>query len=238
MEEEKMTPEKVKEHINNIIKNTYAVLKDVYENQKEGYNRHPEGKNSRIIFPHYSKTYRNKETRLSEQELRFIFVEQFNLYCKDKLDWFYSVETPTEEKYVFSEDGKELKNPRKANAGVDKGQSAMFDLAIHNKKLERIALIEFKALNPDEVCFTKDFLKLKVEGSEEVPTFFVMYVKSYKNSSTRPRYKYDTICSLSKKINTEDRDESTNSFYCYVLEPQKGQKERIDELIISEKDIN
>lgn len=205
----------MKEHIEIIINNTFATLKDVYENQKEGYIYNPNSISSRLIFPQYSnsKKYRNGETRLSEQELRFIFVEQFNKYLdkynKDKpeserLNWFYSVETPTEYKYIFTEDGEKSKKPRKANKD-EKGQSAMVDFAIHSgNKFERLALVEFKALNPETLCFTKDFAKLEAESVEN--TYFVMYVKSHN---------VRTIESLKCKVSTNI---GKTKFYCYDLE--------------------
>ena len=163
--------------INDVVSKTFEVLKLVYNTQKEG----KEGINtsssstpaSRLVFPHYSTIYRNGETRISEQELRFAFVEQFNIYCKSKeLKLYYSVETPTELKYSF----KDKNNPR---PDVN-GQSAMVDLAIHNEHLERIALIEFKALNPDEFCYKKDFCKLTAEweNNNQLTTFFIMVLKS------------------------------------------------------------
>ena len=191
------------EHIKEIIKRTFGALQDVYNTQKEGFNHNPEGKQSRLIFPRYSKNYRKGETRLSEQELRFIFVEQFNKYCEEKgLPWFFSVETPTEYKYIFSDKGKKIKPRQDVN-----GQSAMVDLAIHDENLKRIALIEFKALNPDQDCFTKDFVKLAEEPV--VLSFFVMYVKSYKNR---------TINSLKSKIGAKD---AKTIFVCYDLETGK-----------------
>ena len=99
--------EHVKKHIKEILDRTFEVIKNVYDTQKEekGNSGNFCESGSRILFPKYSEQYRNGETRISEQELRFIFVEQFNKYCQDKL-WnvYYSVETPTEEKYVFSKD--------------------------------------------------------------------------------------------------------------------------------------
>lgn len=95
-----------KEHVKKIIAQTFEVIKKVYDTQKEEFGNSSEfcESGSRIIFPKYSGRYRNGETRISEQELRFIFVEQFNKYCK-KNSWnaYYSVETPTEEKYIFLE---------------------------------------------------------------------------------------------------------------------------------------
>ena len=137
---------------------------------------------------------------MSEQELRFIFAETFNKYCASYLlDWYYSVETPTVYKYKFSDKGNKIEPMR----DDEKGQSAMVDLAIHDAELNRIALIEFKALNPDKLCFLKDFVKL--ENEPDVLTYFIMYVKSYDK---------DTIESLKSKVDNRD---SNIVFYCYDL---------------------
>lgn len=195
-----------KDRIEEIIKDTFDVIQKVYHTQREGDGNHKDfcESQSRIIFPKYSGRYRNGETRISEQELRFIFVEQFNKYCK-KNSWnaYYSVETPTEEKYIFSKKGD--KNcPYKVDGEGNGGQSAMIDLSIHDDKFERIALIEFKALNPTKSAFAKDFCKLSNEPKSPA-TFFVMIVKSHDD---------DTIKSLREKIETKG-DET--EFYCYDL---------------------
>jgi len=183
-------------HIHTIIKHTFEALKDAYDHQKEGRDGKPNKPLSRIVFPKYS----DGETRLSEQELRFIFAETFNKYCASyHLDWYYSVETPTVYKYKFSDKGNKIEPMR----DDEKGQSAMVDLAIHDAELNRIALIEFKALNPDKLCFIKDFVKL--ENEPDVLTYFIMYVKSYDK---------DTIESLKSKVDNRD---SNIVFYCYDL---------------------
>lgn len=213
-----------KEHVKKIIAQTFEVIKKVYDNQKEEFGNSSEfcESGSRIIFPKYSGRYRNGETRISEQELRFIFVEQFNKYCK-KNSWnaYYSVETPTEEKYIFSEKGD--KNcPYKVDGEGNGGQSAMIDLSIHNDKFDRIALIEFKALNPEESAFTKDFCKLSNEPT--CLTFFIMIVKSHDNG---------TITNIHKKIESKGAE---TEFYCFDLE--KGEdisKKIIDGISSSEK---
>ncbi len=191
----------IKNIINEITTKTFEVLKNVYANQKEGHEFTQGDNGSRLIFPHYSTVYRDGETRISEQELRFVFIEQFNAYCAgNNLKLFYSVETPTEYKYTFTDKN----NPHKD----ENGQSAMVDLSIHDEKLERIALVEFKALNPDEFCYEKDFCKLKAEkeGKPELETFFIMMVKK---SDT------DTYGNIRKKI--ENKGEHT-VFRCYDLE--------------------
>lgn len=213
-----------KEHVKKIIAQTFEVIKKVYDTQKEEFGNSSEfcESGSRIIFPKYSVRYRNGETRISEQELRFIFVEQFNKYCENN-SWnaYYSVETPTEEKYIFSKKGD--KNcPHKVDGEGNGGQSAMIDLSIHDDKFERIALIEFKALNPEESAFDKDFCKLSNEPT--CLTFFIMIVKSYDNG---------TITNIHKKIESKGAE---TEFYCYDLE--KGEdisKKIIDGISSSEK---
>ena len=199
-----MEKKEIKSHIDEIIKRTFKTLKFVYDNQQE---KHPNGPNydkSRLIFPKYSK----EKTRLSEQELRFLFVETFNQYCTEhNLPWYYSVETPTNCKYKFSDKGVEI--PPEKN---DDGQSAMIDLVIHNEKLKRIALMEFKAHNKPKNKFTKDFEKLK--GEKSVLTYFIMYVESFNKG---------TIKSLKSKIENKSDD---TVFCCYDLQSdQRIEKE-------------
>ena len=82
-----MEDEIVKKHIDVIIENTFNTISEVYrtqmENQKIGtYNN----KSSRIIFPLKRESKDKKEEfRISEQELRFVFVEEFNKYCQKKM---------------------------------------------------------------------------------------------------------------------------------------------------------
>ena len=187
---------KISVHISTIIQYTFQALKDAYDHQKEGYDCEPKMSLSHIVFPKYS----DGETRLSEQELRFVFVDIFNKYCASHfLNWYYSVETPTVYKYKFSDKGHKIEPVR----DDENGQSAMIDLAIHDSKLNRIALIEFKALNPDESCFSKDFVKL--ENEPNVLTYFLMYVKSHDNG---------TIKSLKLKV---DSKADNTEFICYDL---------------------
>lgn len=61
------------EHIEAIIQRTFAVIQDVYDREIiNGGNKL--SSESRIIFP----MKRDTSVRVSEQELRFIFVEQLN----------------------------------------------------------------------------------------------------------------------------------------------------------------
>lgn len=147
-------------HIMNVLSNTFCVLKEVYDNHKEGQIEWKDNSQSRIIFPKYAK-HRGNKTRLSEQELRFILIEQLNKYCDENKDWhiLYSVETPTEKRYRFSSKYDESDLPKEDPSG----QSASTDLTIHDSQGNRICLIEFKAHDPQLSCYLKDFLKLSVE---------------------------------------------------------------------------
>lgn len=111
--------------------------------------------------------------------------------------------------------------PYKADGKEKTGQSAMIDLSIHNDKFDRIALIEFKALNPEESAFAKDFCKLSNEPT--CLTFFIMIVKSHDNG---------TITNIHKKIESKGAE---TEFYCFDLE--KGEdisKKIIDGISSSE----
>lgn len=217
-----MEDEIVKKHIDVIIKKTFNTISVVYrtqmENQKIGtYNNN----DSRIIFPLKRESKDKKEEfRISEQELRFVFVEEFNKYCSKNWDAYYSVETPTSKRYDFS--NKEM--PCKVD--YPNGQSAMVDFSIFLKeqdKLTRVALIEFKALNPDKQSYMKDYVKLLNEDQKFV--YFIMIVKSANDR---------TIKSIAEKIkasydNAGLDTEKKVEFRCLDL----GTGKEISEIILS-----
>ena len=123
-------------------------LEEVINNTFEILRKNDSG--SRIVFP----TYRDSNHRVSEQELRFVFVEQVQGLLKE-YDYYYSVETPTKDIYRFSQDKKYI-SPR-----IDEsGKSASFDLSIVDKSNNTIAIIEFKAKNSDPHEYAKDLCKL------------------------------------------------------------------------------
>lgn len=176
-----MEDEIVKKHIDVIVENTFKTIIEVYRTQKENQKIVTNNNSSRIIFPLKRESKDNKEEfRISEQELRFVFVEEFNKYCSENWDAYYSVETPTSKRYDFS--NKE--NPCKVD--YSKGQSAMVDFSIFLKeqdKLTRVALIEFKALNPDKQSYMKDYVKLLNEDQKFV--YFIMIVKSANDRTSK-----------------------------------------------------
>ena len=182
-----------KDHIDEIIKQTFIRLELAYKNHREGQIgesiNHKKGE-SRLVFPCYNN--KKREIRISEQELRFIFVETFNEYCDEKeLDWFYSVETPTKDKYKFTEKGDNLDKPKR-----EEGQSANFDLTISNDKGELLALIEFKAKNTKPFSYAKDLCKLwnPKEGTPNVLRYFINVLdKADKDTSDNIQAKLDKL---------------------------------------------
>ena len=191
-----------KEIILDIISEAFKHVKNAYELSKEPNS----SKDSRLIFP----KKRDESFRVSEQELRFAFVEEFLKYVKKKKkDWYYAVEVPTKIKYDFSD----KKNPKVAEEG--KGKSASFDLAIYAKgdnNFNLIALLEFKAENPKKFDYHKDLVKLEneKEGDNEVLRFFIKIVENAEKGTPK---------NIESKL--KDKRQQT-CFICYAL--KEGEK--------------
>lgn len=155
-----MSIEEHKQHIESVINQTFKIIKKVYDNHQEKKGLIGQDSGSRIIFPQKRK---DNETRISEQELRFIFVEQLNKEIGKEWNVYYSVETPTKKEYGFTDPSKK--------------ESGNIDLVIHDSNLNRIALIEFKANNPLPKAYQKDFEKLTTEP-DSVLRFFLQIVEN------------------------------------------------------------
>jgi hypothetical protein len=138
---------------------------------------------SRIIFPQYFVGNHTGHRRVSEQEARFLFTRELE---KQK-DFYYSIEAPTKKAFRFSVNGQII-NPNIAPTG----QSASIDVCIYNNKYTRQHLIEFKALNPNQESFNKDFLKLFCD-EDNLQNYFVHIIETYDKG---------TIDSLLKKYKT------------------------------------
>ena len=119
-------------------------------------NSEKDGGNSdeKLIFPSKFQADRKKEIiRYSEQELRFLFVEEFKIKYPSL---YYSIETPTSGKFNLSKKYETIKIE-------DEGQSASHDMCIFEKvsnKYERKLNIEFKYKNSGIMNTGKDILKL------------------------------------------------------------------------------
>ena len=101
-----------------------------------------DGTSSQLIFP----KYRNKTVRYSEQELKQIFLKNVE---EDK-NYFYSIETPTEYGYRFSD--TEMPLVKENHEKDDKYESARFDVSLYSKnnKDDLLTHVEFKYGNPDK----------------------------------------------------------------------------------------
>ncbi len=191
-----------KEHLEKIIKNTFNGIGEVYKTNKEGGTL---SKANRILFP----KKRNETIRISEQELRFVFVEQLLNYIKDTgWDVYYSVETPTRNAYKGFQNGK----PEVDNKN---GQSGNIDLCVHDNQGNRICLIEFKALNPKQADYQKDFCKLQQEDEDNrsILRYFIQIVENVNKG---------TIENIREKIYVDGICYDNVSYRCYCLEKGKN----------------
>ena len=219
--EEYIRVKDIESHINNIICETFRSLSEVYPNA-DGES-HTANSKSRIIFPPYGGE-ENGELRVSEQELRFTFVEEFREYCNDKkLNYLYSVETPTNKKYFFS-DGETVKKIRKKGGKIEipcihnDGSSANIDFVIYDENRQRLCLIEFKANNPTSDEIEKDLVKLtnreeydKV-AKKPIPRYFIGMVKSSQPGETRKNI-LEKIYNIKKKTKDELNSETVHIIF-------------------------
>ena len=149
--------------IKEVIERTFRSITNLYNDQN---------KETRLIFPHYyDRDGKKGEKRVSEQELRQIFIEELTKYAVEHKfdDLRYSVETPTKKKYRFPEND----NPQVCEKG-ESGVSARFDLTIEmNGKIA--AIIEFKAGNASKHDYNKDICKLANpdEGEKDTLRCFI-----------------------------------------------------------------
>ncbi len=264
-----MTDERMKDLkdvIEHMINDAFARINYAYQHNKEpkageriskGYNDVKHQTFTRLVFPRYSKEETNVknekidavtgETRISEQELRFAFVEAFNAYyCKENdnqknntYDLYYSIETPTRRRYTgFSKGEPDVIKEKESG-----GRSAEFDLVIFNRennRLERVCLIEFKANNADRTDHKKDLLKLKTEG-DGVLRYFIEVVKAYSErdtdnskkseiSSQEDKKNKTTIESLQEKFKWHNDDRET-IIKCYALEGKSVRNKKEEDKI-------
>ena len=173
-----------------------------------------DGTSSQLIFPHSNKG----DVRHSEQELKQIFLRNVE---EDK-NYFYSIETPTEYGYRFSD--TEMPLVKENHEKDDKYESARFDVSLYSKnnKDDLLTHVEFKYGNPDKksgIC--KDFLKLvsEVDLTKEKKNIFVHYlcVKNEKGwqSQTFPSLfkKYcDSIVDIEESLKRSTNQDKTKRF--------------------------
>ena len=198
--------EDFQEKLEKVIERTFTILR---ENHSE----------SRIMFP----IYRDSQRRVSEQELRFVFVEQVQNLLKE-YDYFYSVETPTNSKYVFSENKKYVKPYVATESGS--GRSASFDLSIVDKNGNTIAIIEFKAKSADPHEYAKDLCKLwNREEKSHYKYFLNLFEKIEPDTKKRLMEKLDP------KTNRWLNEKKSNENVIVIAQSLRAQDEPIKETI-------
>ncbi len=207
-----------KQHIENVIIKTFDIIEEVYNNQQEINQQEinileVDKSESRILFPKKSSP---ETTRVSEQELRFVFAEQLKKEIGNGEEWdvYYSVETPTMKKYLFKDNF-----PKRDE---NDGQSANFDLVIHDSNYNRIALIEFKAKNPDIHDYQKDFVKLTNEQEDGELRYFIQILENT-NSNTDSNVKSKIIPTVDKNW-MKQWGEHKVIVHCISLEKGRGNR--------------
>lgn len=153
-----------------------------------------------LIFP----KKRDDNYRVSEQEARFIFVNEVSI-----AKIYHSVETPTRKRYSgFSS------NPIVYGEKEEGGRSGAIDLSLYKPPINDPTVnIEFKIGQPKEPSITKDLLKL---GNEPHKTGVFFHVLEHSNP--------DTVESFCKKINksiSSIKSHINANFYLFIVVLEK-----------------
>lgn len=212
--------EKEKQEFESIIDKTFIELDNISRNKG----------NSRLIFPNY----KNGNIRISEQELRFLFIEHLKPFLKAH-NYYYSIETPTKDCYKFSKKKQQIMPKRVhncTNTDSEKFESAAFDLVIHrhekDKNEERVALIEFKSKgNMHE--YAKDICKLgnKYEGGDTTSRYFIIVVNNtgVNKGKTTEQSIQEKFSNNNDQIDFDSfKDDEKINIICYSLELEKGKE--------------
>jgi hypothetical protein len=138
-----------------------------------------------LIFPKYWNGTMKGKMRISEQEARFLFVQNL----EKQQDLYYSVEVPTKKMYNFTDTPKIV---------LEDGKSAMFDVCIYDRNRKMECLLEFKSKQSTEKSIKKDFLKLLCD-EDNLQNYFVHVVENC-DAKTIPEIekKYRAACSFVK----------------------------------------
>lgn len=156
---------------------------------------------TRLIYPKYRED-RVDDRRISEQEIKHIFTQVLNEE-KSKHEFFYSVECPTRNRYIFRDrtdcnDCPLVKeNPCPENCALTVlqdnrggGCSGRVDLCLYKKEkdeFKRNILIEFKYKNPNNNEICQDFLKLAVESNHKSVSgkngIFILFLNGFDNGT-------------------------------------------------------
>lgn len=255
-----MTKQEIKDIIEKIIAEALYILQEMYKNKE--CNHELGNASCYQIFPEYStKRHYNdlNKTRESEQEIRFAFVQallNYNNRKEAEPKLYFSVETPTEKKYAKTADG--VKTIKETIRG---GGSGNFDLVLHDEKLRRVCLIEFKSDYPGNekakdgerfVSIQKDFLRLAnpnenkviADEKEDSLRYFVHTVIQYEKGRVEERL-MEAEGIIEKVIVGENKEKPVSvNYVLYSLCRDSKHKEDNEKIkqeltnIIQEKGLN
>ena len=132
----------------------------------------------------------------------------------------YSVETPTERLYKFSEDGKPVDKLL-----CDSGRRGNIDLTIFDHNGKSACIIEFKARNGGEFSHGKDLFKLANEPEKLIKFFVEIYAKTDKataDSIHRKLYKnkYSNIADNTEYLGFSLHHKGSKPEYCFFIDNQ------------------
>jgi hypothetical protein len=111
------------------MESVVEICKEVLKRLSEmDYERKGGNSKEQLIFPMKIQANGTKEKdRISEQELRQLFIEEFKVKHKNL---YYSIETPTTNKFSFSNE----MNEKKIADSINTGQSALVDMCVFDKE--------------------------------------------------------------------------------------------------------
>ena len=165
---------------------------------------------SRIIFP----TYSDDEQRLSEQELKCIFLRK-----TEQSDFYYSVETPSKNKYLFV-DKDEPKVLFSGEESKETFQSSMIDTTLYDSNKTLLSHIEFKYGQSSVFSIQKDFLKLICESQNVKYNYFAHYLGNSDNGTKKAIFsKYRQALNNIMTINTniDDFERKISKIIIFVM---------------------
>ena len=172
-------------------------LCELYINQGSGKWKAAAADGIRLIFPHNRvQNDEEKSTRVSEQEARFCLAA---LLESERYPFYYSVETPTEEKYSFS-GSTEL--------------AAQTDLTLYDEKLNKLFNVELKCNNVE--C-DNDFEKL----CREKPDGVWFHILENTDSGTLPSVLKKVTEALEKALPYSQYSEKKIVFAFCILKKQE-----------------
>ena len=185
--------------VREVTSHTVGYLKYIYK----GTSQNTYEKDMYLIFP----KDKNGNVRVSEQELRFAFVQELINFSKQGVPIHYTVETPTKSSYHFSEKGNNIKPE------IGNGRAGQFDLVLHDEVGNRKCLVEFKSNNIGIDELEPSLLKLAnpEEGDASVERFFIHIVESSDAETVK------SIKEKLRELSLKHRIETTIHYVCISL---------------------